>query len=145
MMERYLHSHIRIHSVLLNWAHSFIHSSMALQPIAGPWPLLQFRNLLYMDGRTPWTSDQPVARLLPTHKHRINAHTDIHGLSGIRTHDPSFWASEESLCLRPRGTCNRQLIKYRDKFTSVYLLHYEIQGSHGDDYEHYFLGRETVS
>jgi hypothetical protein len=24
---------------------SFIHSSMALQPFVGPWPLLQFRNL----------------------------------------------------------------------------------------------------
>jgi hypothetical protein len=50
---------------------SFIHSSMALQPFVGPWPLLHFH-------RTPWTCDQPVARPLPTHteqhKHRINAH-----------------------------------------------------------------------
>jgi hypothetical protein len=38
---------------------SFIHSSMALQPFAGPWPLLQFRNLFYADGRSPWTSVQP--------------------------------------------------------------------------------------
>jgi hypothetical protein len=29
----------------------FIHSSMALQPFVGPWPLLQFRNLFYTDGR----------------------------------------------------------------------------------------------
>jgi hypothetical protein len=30
-------------------------------------------------------------RYLPTgqYKHRINAHTDIHALSGIRTHDPA--------------------------------------------------------
>jgi hypothetical protein len=48
--------------------HSFIHSSMALQPFVGPWPLLQFRNLFYTDGRTRWTSDQPVARPLPTHR-----------------------------------------------------------------------------
>jgi hypothetical protein len=47
---------------------SFIHSSMALQPFVGPWPLLQFRNPFYTDGRTPWTSDQPVARPLPTHR-----------------------------------------------------------------------------
>jgi hypothetical protein len=47
---------------------SFIHSSMALQSFVGPWHLLQFRNLFYTDGRTPWTSDQPVARSLPTHR-----------------------------------------------------------------------------
>jgi hypothetical protein len=40
------------------------------------------------------------------HKHRINAHTDIHALSGIRTHDPSFRASEDISCLRPRGHCD---------------------------------------
>jgi hypothetical protein len=36
-------------------------------PFVGPWPLPQFRNLFYTVGRTPWTSDQPVARPLPTH------------------------------------------------------------------------------
>jgi hypothetical protein len=41
---------------------------MALQPFVGPWPLVQLRNLFYTDGRTPWTSDQPFARPLPTHK-----------------------------------------------------------------------------
>jgi hypothetical protein len=42
------------------------------------------------------------------HKRRINAHnTDIHALSGIRTHDPSIRASEDSSCLRPRGHCDR--------------------------------------
>jgi hypothetical protein len=41
---------------------------MALQPFVGPWPLLQFRNLSYTDGRTPRTSDQPVARPLPTRR-----------------------------------------------------------------------------
>jgi hypothetical protein len=29
--------------------------------------------------------------------------TDIHALSGIRTHDPSVRASEDNSCLRPRG------------------------------------------
>jgi hypothetical protein len=48
--------------------YSFIHSSMALQPFVVPWPPLQFRNHFYTDGRTPWTSDQPVARQLPTHR-----------------------------------------------------------------------------
>jgi hypothetical protein len=47
---------------------TFIHSSVALQPFVGPWPLLQFHNLFYTDGRTPWTSDQPLARPLPKHR-----------------------------------------------------------------------------
>jgi hypothetical protein len=62
-----------------NFIHSFIHSSMALQLSVGPWPLLQFHNLFYIVGRTPWRSDQPVLRSLPTHtgqhKHRINAYS----------------------------------------------------------------------
>jgi hypothetical protein len=49
------------------------------------------------------------------HKHRINAHnTDIHALSGIRTHDPSVLASEATSWLRPRGHCDR---------LSTYMLH----------------------
>jgi hypothetical protein len=32
------------------------------------------------------------------HKHGINAHTDIHALNGIRTHDPSVRGSEDSSC-----------------------------------------------
>jgi hypothetical protein len=39
---------------------------MALQPFVGPWRLLQFRKIVYTDGRTPWMSDQSVARPLPT-------------------------------------------------------------------------------
>jgi hypothetical protein len=41
---------------------------MAIQPFIGPWPLLQFSNLFYTDGRTPWTGDQPVARSLIIHR-----------------------------------------------------------------------------
>jgi hypothetical protein len=32
---------------------------------------------------------------------------DNHALSGIRTHDPSVRASEDSSCLRQRGHCDR--------------------------------------
>jgi hypothetical protein len=32
------------------------------------------------------------------HKHRINAHTNIHALSETRTHDPSVWAGEDGSC-----------------------------------------------
>jgi hypothetical protein len=42
------------------------------------------------------------------HKHRINTHnTDIHALSGIRTHDPNLQASEDGSCLQQRGHCDR--------------------------------------
>jgi hypothetical protein len=37
------------------------------------------------------------------HKHRINAHTDIHDFSWIRAHDPSFWEREDSPCFRQSG------------------------------------------
>jgi hypothetical protein len=69
--------------------HSFIHQWLYI-PFVGPWPLLYFRNHFYTDGRTLWTSDQTLARPLPTHRtvqHRKSALTDIHVLSGIQTHD----------------------------------------------------------
>jgi hypothetical protein len=85
--------------------HIFIQSSMALQLCVGPWLLLHFYNRFYTDGRTPWRSDQPVARPLPTHRktQTQNKPTDIHALSGIRIHDPRVRVSENSSCLRPRG------------------------------------------
>jgi hypothetical protein len=39
--------------------------SIALQSF-GPWPLFQFLNPIH--SRSPWMEDQPVARLLPTHR-----------------------------------------------------------------------------
>jgi hypothetical protein len=73
---------------------------MAPQPFVGPWPLLQFRDLLYTVGRTPWTGDQPVARPLPTYRttqtQNKRTYTNIHALSGIRPYDPSVRASEDS-------------------------------------------------
>jgi hypothetical protein len=64
----------------------------------------------FTDGRTPWTSDRPVAKPLPKHRteqtQNKRIHTaNIHALSGIRTHDPSFRAIEGCSCLRPRGYC----------------------------------------
>jgi hypothetical protein len=82
---------------------------MALQSFDGPWPLLQFRNHFYRDGKTPWTRDQLVARPLPTHE---NTYTDIHVFSRIRTHDPSVRASEDGSCLIPLVQCDRRLSVY---------------------------------
>jgi hypothetical protein len=55
--------------------------------------------ILYTVDRTPWTGIGPSqGRYLHTeqHKHRINAHRDIHALSGIRTHDPSLRALDRA-------------------------------------------------
>jgi hypothetical protein len=84
---------------------SFIHSSYTV--------LLRCRGFhfsldLYTIGRISWTSDQPVARPVPkyrtTQAQNKRAHTpNIHVLSGIRTHDHSVRASEDSSWLRPLG------------------------------------------
>jgi hypothetical protein len=86
---------------------NFFRSSMVLQPFVGPWPLLLFRNPfvtqtvgLLARGISPSQGRYLHRR---QHKHRINAHTDIHASSGIRTHDPSVRVSEDSSYLRPRG------------------------------------------
>jgi hypothetical protein len=70
------------------------------QPIPGPGLLCSSVIIFFTDGRTPWTSDQPVARPLPETGQHIHT-PNIHALSGIRTHDPSVLASEDSTCLRP--------------------------------------------
>jgi hypothetical protein len=79
----------------------------------------QFRDHC-TEGRTPWTGDQLVEKPLPKHrqyKHRkTRAHThtpNIHALSGIRTLDPGFRASEDSTCPRPLGYCDRPFSIYK--------------------------------
>jgi hypothetical protein len=86
--------------------------STVLPAHSGPRPFIQLRNNFFTDGRTPWTSDQPVARTLPKHRttqtQNKRIHTpNIHALNGIGTHDPNVRASEDSLCLRKHGYCDR--------------------------------------
>jgi hypothetical protein len=98
-------------SVLRAFMHIFIGSTAPLG-----WALtlasdFQFHDH-FTDGRTPWTSDQFIARPLPKHRttQKQNKHIhvpNIHALCGIRTHDPGFRGSEDSTCLRPRGYRNR--------------------------------------
>jgi hypothetical protein len=64
-----------IHLMISSWQFitltqllSIKYLSMSVEPFVGPWPLLQFRNIFYTDGRSLWTSDQPVARPLPKHR-----------------------------------------------------------------------------
>jgi hypothetical protein len=83
---------------------SFIHQWL-YSPLLGPGLFFSF---VFFSTQTVehLGLDQPGARPLPTHRttqHRISAHTDIHALSGIGTHDPSVRASEDSSCLKPRG------------------------------------------
>jgi hypothetical protein len=57
----------------------------------GPWPLIFHFHDHFTDGRTPWTSDQFVARPLPKHRTTQTQNKqiyirNIHALCGIRTH-----------------------------------------------------------
>jgi hypothetical protein len=74
----------------------FIHQ-WHYNPYVGPWPLLQFRNLLYADGKAPWTGDQPVARPLPKHRtietqnKRTNRHLCLEWDSNPRSQVSCEW------------------------------------------------------
>jgi hypothetical protein len=88
---------------------------MALPAHSGPGLLIQFRNhfsqTVGLLGRVISPSQD---RYLHTGKDKQNKriHTrNIHGLSGIQTHDPSVRASEDSTCLRPRDYCDRETYK----------------------------------
>jgi hypothetical protein len=48
-----------------SFIHSFIHQWLST-PLLGPGLFLSF--VIFLHGRTPWTSNQPVARTLPTHR-----------------------------------------------------------------------------
>jgi hypothetical protein len=73
--------------------------------------------IIFTDGRTPWTSDQLVARPLPKHRTAQTQKKHIHHtsmpVSGLRTHDPSVRASKDSSCLRPLGYCDRLFLLIR--------------------------------
>jgi hypothetical protein len=88
---------------------TFIHSSMALQPFVGPWPLLRVRNLFYTDRRTLRTSDQPVSRQLPTHRttQTQNKRKRLEWDSNPR----SKRSSEDSSCLRTRGHRDQRTVR----------------------------------
>jgi hypothetical protein len=74
----------------------FAGSTAPLGP--GHW-FFQFYDY-FTDGRTAWTSDQPVTRPLPKHRttQTQNKHIhmpNIHAFCGIRTHNPGFRESED--------------------------------------------------
>jgi hypothetical protein len=88
--------------------HSFIHQSL-YSPLLGPALFSFVIFFTQIEGLPGQVISLPQGRYLHTeqHKHRIKVYTDIHALSGIRTHDPSVRGTEDSSCLRPRGHCRR--------------------------------------
>jgi hypothetical protein len=89
--------------------HSFIHQWL-YSPLLDPGLFFSFVIFITQTvGLLGRVISPSQGRYLDTghHKHRLNVHTDIHALSGIRTHDPSIRASEDSSCLRWRGHCHR--------------------------------------
>jgi hypothetical protein len=86
---------------------------ISLQPFIGSWLLFHFLNRIH--SRSLWTGYQPVTRPLPTHRtsQTQKKHADINVSSGIRTHDLSVWAHEDSSCLRPFGHFDRHYVKVK--------------------------------
>jgi hypothetical protein len=87
---------------------------MALPAHSGPRPLIQFRNHFSQTvGLLGRVISPSQGRYLNAGKHKQNKRIhipNIHALSGIRTHDPSVQASEDSSCLRPRGYTDRHVL-----------------------------------
>jgi hypothetical protein len=80
---------------ILKYIFSF---TMALPAHSGPWPLIQFRNHYFTDGRTPWTSDQLVARALSkyrTTQTEKNAYTHQTSMPSMGF-EPTISASERA-------------------------------------------------
>jgi hypothetical protein len=75
------------HSFTHSFTHPSIHPSLALQPCVGPGIHFLFLNQSSTFGRTPWTSDQPIAKPgPPTGQHNIQKPgTNIRVLTGFET------------------------------------------------------------
>jgi hypothetical protein len=104
---------------LISWvSYSLIHSSAALKSVVGPGLLFSsviiFTQMVGLLERVISPSRQ--------HRHTKNSCTATHALRGIQTHDPSFRASEDISCLRPRGHRDRPSAEYLTKKTYFITL-----------------------
>jgi hypothetical protein len=92
---------------LMNQHHHHHYCRRCRLSVIRPLGLFRFETyeFIWTVGRTPWTGDQPDARPLHTHRttQRRKMRTYIHASSGVRTHDPSVRAAEDSTYLRPLG------------------------------------------
>jgi hypothetical protein len=77
-----------------------------VQPFVGRWPLLQFLDPIH--SRKDSFHGGSACRNAAIYT-QDNTNTDIRASSGIRAHDPSIRAREDSSCLRPLGHCNRPI------------------------------------
>jgi hypothetical protein len=103
------HGSVRIHLFIHSFIRLFIHKWLC-SLLFGPGLFFSFVVFLTQTaellGRVI-SSSQDLYLHTGQYKHRINSYTDIRALSGIRTHEPSVRASEDSSCLRPCGHYDR--------------------------------------
>jgi hypothetical protein len=79
---------------------------MFVQTFVGPWQLLQFLDPIHsQDSLDGGSARRKASTYAQGNTNRIDARR--HVFSGIRTHDPSVRATEDSSCLSPRGHCDR--------------------------------------
>jgi hypothetical protein len=118
MVEMYLFSFIRLHRikhgdnfhlrVVLSLSYFFFHW---LYSPRGPWSLLfSFIIILQTVEHLGRVISSSQGFYLNTGQHKQNKHIhtpNIQALCGIRTHDLSFRAIENSSCFRPLGYCDR--------------------------------------
>jgi hypothetical protein len=103
---------------LHSFIHSFIHQWL-YSTLLGPGLFFSFVIFLTQTvGLLGWGISPSQGRYLHTgqHRHRINGHTDIHALSGIRTDDPNVRASEDSSCLTPLCYCEGHQLLINEPF-----------------------------
>jgi hypothetical protein len=60
--------------------------------------------------------------------------TDVHALSGLRTHDPIVRTKEDISCLRPRGHCGRMLLYRSLVFPRTQIPNQTGSGAHPTSY-----------
>jgi hypothetical protein len=99
---------LRLSCITSDFIHSFIHQCL-YRTLLGPGLFFSFVIFFTQSvGLLGREISPSQGRYLHTgqHKHRINAHINIHALILIRTHDPRVRASEDASCLRPRGHCD---------------------------------------
>jgi hypothetical protein len=70
-------------------------------------PHRRFLELFYTYGRTPWTSDQPVARPLPTQDNTTQKDADKHPCLQRDSNPRSQQLTGQDPRLRPHGHCDR--------------------------------------
>jgi hypothetical protein len=98
----------------------YILFSLALQPLWALASAFQFRDH-FTDGRTPWTTDQLVARALP--KHRINTYTHQTSMPcvGFELTIPASERAKTGHALDRSATVTGRRVYYLEDFVCVWV------------------------